>query len=77
MTGMGIGLFPSDLDGINQYIRCAEHCEPNPKNTALYDDLFKIYQKSDLAMHAISHSLVDFEKKYPRIKQRRIIGECD
>ena len=68
ITGIGIGMFPSDVDGINRLIRFSEQCVPNPQNCAIYDDLFNIYQESDLVLHEVSKKLADFEKKYPRIK---------
>lgn len=64
ITGIGIGMFPEDIDVINQLIRIDEQIVPDPDRAALYDDLFQIYQASDQAIHSFSRQLSAFEQKH-------------
>jgi len=64
IIGRGIGLFPSDTDGMARLIEMAEQRDPDPAHASLYDELFAIYQDADLALRSISHRLTAFEQKH-------------
>lgn len=63
ITGMGIGMFPSYSDGIDELIQIREQREPDAHRASLYDELFSIYQDADAALESISHRLTAFEQK--------------
>ena len=64
ITGMGIGLFPSDADELSDLVVYEKIREPSSASVAVYDELFHIYQDADKALKAISHRLNDFDEKY-------------
>jgi len=64
IAGMGIGLFPTDAEGIAKLIRIEEQRDPDADHAPLYNELFAIYQDADAALKSISHRLTDFEQKY-------------
>lgn len=64
IVGMGVGLFPSDPEGIAELIEIRDQREPDPEHAALYDELFSIYQDADAALKSISHRLTAFEHKH-------------
>ena len=68
ITGMGLGLFPTDAGTIATLIQIQEQREPSTACASLYDELFHIYQDADVALKSISHRLTDFEQKHaPRL----------
>lgn len=64
IAGMGVGLFPADVDAIATLIQIEEQREPDAAHVPLYDELFDIYQDADAAVKSISHRLTDFERKH-------------
>ncbi len=64
IVGMGVGMFPTDADGIAELIEIREQRDPDAACASLYDELFGIYQDADAALKSISHRLTDFEEKY-------------
>ena len=63
VTGMGIGMFPEDADGIEKLIRFEDSLEPNEAHIGLYQQLFEIYQSTDIALHAATRDLARFDQQ--------------
>lgn len=64
IVGMGVGLFPSNPQGIADLIAIRDQRDPDPEHAALYDELFSVYQDADRALKSISHRLTAFEHKH-------------
>jgi xylulokinase len=63
LTGMGVGLYPTDSKPLSELIKIREVKTPHERTARLYDDMYKIYTEADQRLGGIWRQLFDVSNR--------------